>query len=135
MGDSINVLSRNWQDNNSNQNLGNRPAVSTTINAALLGGIVPTNANNNGTYSGGVENFVRFLEDWTGKTFTYYGSMIELFPSKQGVGPWGSASVYNEPANRFWYFDPALSSDTSGDVPGYVSTTAYLQQQRWYLQY
>jgi hypothetical protein len=61
--------------------------------------------------------------------------MIELFPSKQGVGAWGNGAVYVDPANRFWYYNSALSDDSSGDVPGYVSTTAYLQQQRWYLQY
>ena len=37
-----------------------------------------------GYYSGGVENFPRFLEDWSGKTFTYYGSMLELYNSQQG---------------------------------------------------
>jgi hypothetical protein len=135
ISDAITVLSRNWQDNNSNQNLANRKAVNTTINAALLSGIVPTNNGGNGRYSGGVENFTRFLEDWGGKSFTYYGSMIELFPSKQGVGSWGNGAVYVDPANRFWYYNSALSNDSGGDVPGYVSTTAYLQQQRWYLQY
>jgi hypothetical protein len=138
IGDAITVLSKDWQDTSSGNNLSNRKATSTTINAALMGGIVPTNSDGLGTYSGGVENFTRFLEDWTGKSFTYHGSMIELFPSQQGVGVWGKAAVYNEPANRFWYFDPKLSTDGSGNpvtVPGYVSTVAYLQQQRWYLEY
>ena len=90
-----------------------------------------------GTYSGGGENFVRFMEDWTGKTFTYYGSMLNLFTSSQGVGAWGSANTYLPPTQN-WYFDSTLSIDANGDpvsVPGYVSTVAYLQQQRWYLQY
>jgi hypothetical protein len=50
---------------------------------------------------------------------------------------WGSANVYGAP-QQYWYFDSTLSVDASGNpvtVPGYVSTVAYLQQQRWYLQY
>ena len=39
-----------------------------------------TTANNG--FSGGVENFPRFLEDWTGNTFTYNGSMVVLFDSR-----------------------------------------------------
>ena len=37
-------------------------------------------------YSGGLNNFPRFLEDWTNKTFTYTGSMIELFNSQIAIG-------------------------------------------------
>ena len=50
-------------------------ATNTTVNAGIISGIVPSGS---GYYSGGVENFPRFLEDWSGKTFTYYGSMLEL---------------------------------------------------------
>ena len=75
------------------------------MNAAFLGGIVETTA---GSYSGGVENCPRFLEDWNAKTFTYNGSMVVLFPSQYSVGQWQGAGnppgVYNPP-NRDWAFD------------------------------
>jgi len=136
IGDAITLLSNSWTDSNSYAGLDTRIASNTTVNAALVAGNVPTGSNGS-TYSGGGENFVRFLEDWTGKRFTYYGSMIGAYASNQGIGAWGSANVYGEP-QQYWYFDKNLSMDSSGNpvtVPGYISTVAYLQQQRWYLQY
>jgi len=134
VADAITLLSNSWNDANSTAGLASRVATNTTVNAALIGGNVPSNGS---TYSGGGENFVRFMEDWTGKTFTYYGSMICPFSSTQGIGNWGTGNVYAAPQQK-WYFDDKLSVDSSGNavsVPGYVSTVAYLQQQRWYLQY
>src|SRR5205823_1781492 len=72
----------------------------TTVNAAIVAGDVPTA---NGNYSGGAENLVRFLEDWVGKTFTYYGSLVEIYHSRQAIGTWGKANVYNPPSEYFYY--------------------------------
>jgi hypothetical protein len=105
MADAIMVLSKAWNPANSGSSLGSRDAVNTTVNAAFLAGIVPTG---NGYYSGGVENFPRFLEDWSGKTFTYNGSMTVLFNSRLACAPWlgtgASIGVYNAPG-RNWAFD------------------------------
>jgi hypothetical protein len=134
MADAITLLSNGWTDANSTAGLSSRIATNTTVNAALVGGNVPSDGSH---YSGGGENFVRFMEDWTGKSFTYWGSMLCPYPSAQGAGYWGSANVYNSP-QQSWFFDKSLSTDSSGNpvtVPGYISTVAYLQQQRWYLQY
>jgi len=80
VADAVNLLSNAWLDSNS----GTVPAASnSTVNAAIVSGILPTG---NGYYCGGVENFPRFLENWSGKSFTYYGSMIELYNSKQNIG-------------------------------------------------
>jgi hypothetical protein len=110
VGDSITVLSSNWNDSNSTAAVTSRKAVTTTVNAAFLAGIVPT-TNVNGTkhYSGGLENFPRFLEDWSGITFTYNGSMVVMFPSRYATSFWvgpgtGSANYYQAP-NRQWAFD------------------------------
>jgi len=102
VGDAINVLSQNWVDGNA----GARTAINTTVNAAFLAGIVST-TNLSGTkhYSGGLENFPRFLEDWGGgTTLTYNGSMVVLFPSRYAKGFWGSANVYVPPVRK-WAFD------------------------------
>jgi hypothetical protein len=105
IGDSINILSGSWNDANSTSGLGSRVASSTTVNAAFLAGIVPTGG---GYYSGGVENFPRFLEDWSGRVFTYNGSMVVLFNSKLATSPWkgtgSSHGIYNPPT-RNWFFD------------------------------
>jgi hypothetical protein len=105
IADAVTVLSGNWNDGASSSSLSSRMAGNTTVNAAFLAGIVETVE---GSYSGGVENFPRFLEDWSGKTFTYNGSMIVMFPSQYATGTWkgtGSAyGIYNPPA-RNWTFD------------------------------
>jgi hypothetical protein len=101
IGDSINILSTAWSDANSSLGIASRKASDTTVNAALLGGIVPSGG---GYYSGGVENFPRFLEDWGSRTLTYNGSMVVMFNSKSATAPWGGSDVYSPPA-RNWAFD------------------------------
>jgi hypothetical protein len=112
VADSINVLSGNWSDANATKVLTGRIATDTTVDAAFLAGIVPSG---NGYYSGGVENFPRFLESWSGKTFTYNGSMVVMFPSQTGVAPWkGTGGTFNiyDPPTRNWNFDMNYSNPT-----------------------
>ena len=105
IADAITVLSGNWNDANSALALGSRTARDTTVNAAFLAGIVPTVS---GSYSGGVENFPRFLEDWSANTFTYNGSMVVMYQSLFATGLWrgtgASLGIYNPPV-RNWAFD------------------------------
>ena len=101
VGDAITVLSSSWNNANSTLSVGSRNAASTTVNAAFLAGNVPSDGSH---YSGGVENFPRFLENWSGITFTYNGSMVMMFPSAYARAPWGGANVYNPP-NRNWTFN------------------------------
>ena len=125
VADALDILSNNWNDANS----GTVPAASpTTINTAVIAGIVPTNTYNDGAYSGGAENFPRFLEDWTNKTLSYYGSMVELYKSYQSVGEWGKANVYVPPA-REWYFDNNFQTKPP---PGSIMVYSYIKG-RWYV--
>lgn len=107
--DAINVLSGNWQDALSHSSLlYTRVASDTTVNAAFLAGIVPSkDSNRSGSdkYSGGVENYPRFLEKWSGKTLTYNGSMVVLFDSQYATNGWKyGGSIYEAP-ERQWAFD------------------------------
>lgn len=124
VADAVTVLSNSWQDSAS----GTMPVASpTTVNAAIVSGNVPTG---NGYYSGGVENFPRFLENWGGgKTLTYYGSMIQLYQSKQAIGRWGSPNVYGAP-NRAWYFD---TNFVTSPPPGLLASFNY-RRSRWYME-
>jgi hypothetical protein len=127
VADAINVLSNAWNDTTPTAS---RVASNTTINAALVTGNVPSNGTN---YSGGGENFIRFLENWSGKSFTYYGSMVQMWQSKQGTGVWtGSSSVYTAPSTNKWFYDTSLETTVP---PGNFQLAAYLQQQRWYQVY
>jgi hypothetical protein len=125
IADAVNVLSSAWLDSHSSWDVSARDAVNTTVNTAVVAGIVPS-ANNN--YSGGAENFLRFLEDWGGKTFTYYGSMVELYKSRQSIGKWGSDNVYGAPA-RQWFFDTNFQYSAP---PGSLLVYSYIKG-RWFL--
>jgi hypothetical protein len=126
VADAITLLSNAWQDNNSAKGLNQRTASNTTVNAALVAGNVPTGSKGS-NYSGGAENFVRFLEDWSGKTFTYYGSMLQLYASADATGTWGKANVY-APAQLKWSFDDNF---TVTAPPGTAVMISYVQQ-RWF---
>jgi hypothetical protein len=102
--DAITILSSSWNDSNSSRDISYRSAGDTTVNAAIISGNVPTSTAGSGNYSGGVENFPRFLENWSGHTLTYNGSMVVMFFSKIATAVWGGANVYSPPA-RNWAFD------------------------------
>ncbi|MEN3369728.1 MAG: hypothetical protein V7609_1871 [Verrucomicrobiota bacterium] len=129
IGDAVTVLSGAWNDSNSDKSTPQRDASNTTVNAAIVAGNVPSN----NSYSGGGENFVRLLEDWSGNHFTYYGSMVQLYKSQQGTGAWVTpgGTVYKSPI-RHWYYDTNFGNSSP---PGNLQIAAYLQQQRWYQVY
>jgi len=130
LGDAVTILSSNWKDSyNSSTSLSSRNPVSTTINAATLEGIVPSNGSH---YSGGVENFLRLLENWSGSTtLTYNGSIVVMFPSQYATSPWQTTGVYYNPPNRQWGFDvnfeqqsklPPLTPQVKATVRGDYAT-------------
>ncbi len=126
VADAVDILSNSWTNSESTSSLSNRVATNTTINAAIMSGIVPTA---NGDYSGGAENFPRFLEDWGHATLTYYGSMVELYSSTQAKGIWGQGNVYNPPT-RDWHYDTTFQAHPP---PGSIMIVSYLKGQ-WYQQ-
>ena len=106
VGDAITVLSGNWSDAYGNNSLSARTPANTTVNAAFLAGIVqPTNTTGTLHYSGGVENFPRFLENWSGYSFTYNGSMVVMYPSQFATNYWVQTGTYYNAPNRKWAFD------------------------------
>lgn len=129
IADAVNILSANWNDANGAVALSSRNAANTTVNAAFLAGIVETG---NGYYSGGVENFPRFLENWSGKVFTYNGSMVVLYRSKIATAPWrGTGNLYNvyNPPNRNWYFDSNFLDPTK--LPPLSPSVRALIRGKW----
>jgi hypothetical protein len=106
--DAVTILSNNWDDSKSSYSLSNRQGKDTTVNTAIVAGFLPSGwVNEYGAqygYSGGLNNFPRFLENWSNDTFTYNGSMIELFTSKIATGEWDTGNIYSPP-RRDWDFD------------------------------
>ncbi len=98
MADSITILSDNWNDGTTTK----LPTpTTTTVNAAMVEGIVQST---NGIYSGGLENFLRLLENWTGVDLWYNGSIVVMFPSQYATNSWSYGNYYDAPT-RDWAFD------------------------------
>jgi hypothetical protein len=126
VADAITVLSENWSDANSLLPESSRNALPTTVNAAFLTGVVETTL---GHYSGGMENFPRFMENWgSANTFTYNGSMVRMFPSFLATNIWGQTNVYNPPA-RNWTYDANFNTPTK--LPPLTPSLQVVSRGQW----
>ena len=117
MGDAVTFLSNNWSDANAvnaSSPFSNRVASNTTVNAAVVTGNTTTAV---GSYNGGLENLPRFLEDWSGRTFTYKGSLIDLWQGQQTTGAWQYGSPRYTAPNRVWSYDTDFN-DPANLPPG-----------------
>lgn len=142
MGDSITILSTNWNDANDikGKALGTRKSADTTINAAALEGIVASakDAGGNKHYSGGVENFLRLLEDWSNNSnghngagvLTYNGSIVVLFTSAYATNFWQQTGNYYNAPNRQWGFD--LSFTNQNRLPPMTPQVRAVVRQFWH---
>lgn len=142
-GDSINPLSSAFDDNTysaasaSSANSGNGPkatANSTETNAVFVSGNVPTRLNQ---YGGGGENYFRYIENWSGKTHKYRGSILNLFESRIALGTWdkdntanGVNSGYYGLPVRDWGWD---TSYAAGQAPPGIPTSRQMAIGRWQL--
>lgn len=79
------------------------PASFTEYSFAMLCGLVPTGKNGVTQTSGGLHNFPRFLENWSGVDCRIRGSMVALFECRVANDPW-NLRVYNPPT-RVWGFN------------------------------
>lgn len=130
LADAITVLSNNWGPNSSdtkgNLSTSNRSATNTTVNAAFATG--PSAESAPGAGNGQLENNIRFLEDWSGgKTFTYKGSIVDLWHSQQATGAWrspgngsGPPPQYYQAPVRNWSYDTLFNTDPPPGTPSGV---------------
>lgn len=72
----------------------------TTFNGAVLSGTDVSGAP--GAYNGGLENYPRFAENWSGITWFYRGSFVSISEPLYVSGKWGPG--YSAP-NREWDYD------------------------------
>jgi len=103
IADSVTFLSVDWDDADSTHSISDRRAANTEVSAAVLTGLVPSGESGSNSYSGGVENFPRFLENWGSRTIQIRGSMVALYESEVGTRGWGHRDVYSPP-RREWGF-------------------------------
>ena len=127
VGDAITILSDSWSDARSTSAVGSRVASSTTVNAAFLTGVVETTAAH---YSGGMENFPRFLETWgLANVFTYNGSMVKMFPSLYATNAWNNNNNIYSPPKRNWSFD--LNFRDSNKLPPLTPSFLVPKRSQW----
>ena len=124
LADAVTVLSNNWAPNNSDskgsQPQSTRPATPTTVNAAIATG---PDKESSATYdNGNLVNVIRFLEDWSGKAFTYSGSIVAMWHSQQATGAFccGGANTFYEPPIRNWSYDTLFNTKVPPGTPSAV---------------
>ena len=133
VADAVTVLSDSWWDLNSmynvwptnpyvgsNSNGYNVPSPARTASTTYYRVAVASGKNMNFPFpswensndygfgtDGGVHNFIRFVEDWSGSTLNYEGSLVSLYYATYGTGLFKCCnySVYVPPA-RNYIFDP-----------------------------
>ncbi len=117
VGDAISILSNAWDDADHQAQVIVKPAASnTTVYTAILAGHSATPCDHEDAgcpggytdfYGGGIENYPRFLENWSGKTLKFVGSLVSIHESVLAVGTW-SGRPYSPPI-RDWSFDTRFS--------------------------
>ncbi|HUA00150.1 MAG TPA: PilX N-terminal domain-containing pilus assembly protein [Candidatus Aquilonibacter sp.] len=117
IADAVTFLSDNWNDVNSitsTYDTGWRTATATAYRVAIAAGkgISFTQPTQYTCYQdfgtdGGVHNFLRQMESWSGIALNYKGSIVSLFYNRQAVGVYkdGSNNTVYSPANRGYNFD------------------------------
>jgi hypothetical protein len=115
IADAVTLLSDNFNDVNSfafPYTLGSRNAVTTTYRVAIIGGkgvpfplagVAGTAAADYGT-DGGAHNFLRYIENWSGQSLWYTGSIVSLYYNHQAVGTYKCCNtVYNPPVRQYTF--------------------------------
>ena len=133
LGDSLNVLSNDWDDALSSLSLANRVASSTTINAAVLAGTDSTGevegsgGQSLGSYNGGLENYPRLHESWTGRTLTFRGSFVSLNNPRHVDGAWVNGAPQYSARNREWSY--VSDFNDASKLPPLSPRFVYLRQE------
>jgi len=119
MSDALTVLSSNWSSANytssHDTSVNDRTATSTTIYADIMTGNQDTSyIQGQQGYGGGVNNLTRFLENWSGQTFSFGGSLVCLWQSSVAKGKYQDPGNYYNVPNRNFTFNPFNSEMPPG---------------------
>lgn len=149
LADTIHVLSAAWNDASSGTPLtgdacpataaGCRDAVETTVNAALLAGFQSSgvldgsDGHNIAPESGGLQNFLRFHERWTGQNFNYRGSIASIYGTRRSTGTFQCCGhTYNAPIRNWAYETRFLEV---GRLPPMTPFFSYIKQELFDREY
>ncbi len=146
VGDVITVLSNSCVNAttkllNCGITIGQNPATPTTTNAAFLSFTDQSSGNIGGSwsgivdYSGGLNNYMRMVENWAGQEYKYSGSFVSLGIPQEFDGNYlsgGTGGYYNVP-NRNFGFDTNFNSFNL--LPPLTPRVIYLQQETFKRSY
>lgn len=117
IADSLTFLSRNWNDINSfafpfQHSSTQRNALTTYYRLGIVAGkgvsfpqpVGYSTPQDFGT-DGGVHNFLRYIEDWGGRTLNYRGSILSMYYNRQGTGVYKCCTTVYSPPSRGYNFD------------------------------
>jgi hypothetical protein len=132
MSDALTVLSGSWKDSQSSSSYTTRTASDTTVNAAILTGIVPSTGSSSSQFSGGVHNLPRLLEDWNSpsvRTLTLNTAIMNLFSSQIATHQFVNPGTYYDPPTRHFSYDLNFT-DPAKQPPG-VPCALVLVRLNW----
>jgi hypothetical protein len=130
ISDALTIQSKSWSDASSSSSYTLRNAADTTVNAALLAGVVySAGSTGNAPFSGGVVNFPRLLESWSGHTLTLNTSIVNLYDSVKATAPWQIPTVYYSAPSRNFNFDANFKNKDK--LPPGTPTLGLILRSRW----
>ncbi|HWD92044.1 MAG TPA: hypothetical protein VG938_06815 [Verrucomicrobiae bacterium] len=132
ISDALTILSSNWQDSKSSGSLGSRGAANTTVNAAIITGIVYSGGSDGSSpFSGGVMNLPRLLEDWGNGSvkLTLNTSIVNLFNSVRATAPFQNPGLYYYAPTRDFNFD--LNFKDATKLPPGTPTLGVILRAGW----
>lgn len=125
-GDAVNILSNGWSDANSWKTLANRKATQTQVKTVVMTGNTDSHV---GSYNGGLENVLRFLETWSGVELKFRGSIVCFWNSETATGSWVYGNNRYEAPIRNWGYDE-MYRDPRNAPPGIPNVIA-LEALKW----
>lgn len=121
LSDSLTILASTWTDSTSksssqtyNSGSSSWNAVDTTVNAAIVTGTMPSTGSTATTFSGGVHNLPRLLQNWSANNLYLNTSILRLWDSNMATNQFRNPSgfsptpvnPYYNPPTRHYAYDP-----------------------------
>lgn len=125
--DAINLLSNNWNDTNSTLNVGSRNATNTTFNTAIIAGVDTSTV---GGYNGGLENYPRMHENWSGRNLTIKGSFVSLWNPAIANGGWVYGNPQYTAPNRNWIYNTNFNN--AANLPPFTPMAVEARRIAWW---
>lgn len=114
VSDALTILGATWSDATSYNlyysGLSSFTTTDTTVNAAILAGTMPSTGSSDTTFSGGLQNLPRLLQNWSAKNLWLNSSIVRLWNSQMannqfrnpdGFSPAPVNPYYNAPIRHF----------------------------------